>query len=251
MYYYIMEPPKGKVVSRQEKIKDILGDLGIAGETVSSSAARTIEELTHLGIVKGYSTVVAVGSESLVNKIITVLATEKTAKDVILGVIPNDFKSLLAKIINVNDLHSACSALKFRKLESIDLCAIEPNKFFITEAVLENNRNYGIYFSKDGLQGKIEAERIVIKPGLEIFTHDRALEGNAPSRFYKWLFGQKQSDIYSSYFTAKKIRFEAENNAAIPIKVAGEIVAKTPATIHSRSRVLKIIVARDKINQAS
>lgn len=242
-----MEPPKGKVVSRQEKIKDILGDLGIAGETVSSSAARTIEELTHLGIVKGYSTIVAVGDESLVNKIITVLATEKMAKDVVLGIIPNDFDSILAKKINLTDIRNACNALKFRKLETIDLCAVEPNKYFITEAVIENNRNHGIYFSKEGLQGRLEADRILIKPGLEIFIHDRALEGNTPSRFYRWLFAKKQEDIYSSYFTAKKIRFEAENNAAVPVKVAGEIIAKTPVTIHSRLRDLKIIVARDKM----
>jgi diacylglycerol kinase family enzyme len=246
-----MEPPKGKVVSRQEKIKDILGDLGIAGETVSSSAARTIEELTHLGIVKGYSTIVAVGDESLVNKIITVLATEKLAKDVVLGVIPNDFDSILAKKLNITDLRSACNALKFRKLETIDLCAVEPNKYFITEAVIENNRNHGIYFSKEGLQGRLEADQILIKPGLEVFTHDRALEGNAPSKFYRWLFSRKQDDIYSSYFKTKKIRFEAENNAAIPVKVAGEIIAKTPVTIHSRLRVLKIIVARDKMDVAN
>ncbi len=249
MYYYIMEPPKGKIATRQEKIKDILGDLGIAGETVSSSAARTIEELTHLGIVKGYSTVVAVGGEALVNKIITVLATEKTAKDVVLGVIPNEFDTILARKINIHDVRSACSALKFRRLESIDLCSIEPNRYFITEAIIENNRNYPIYFSKDNLQGKITADRILIKPGLEIFTHDRSLEGNTPSKFYRWLFGKKPDDIFSSYFTAKKIRFEAENNAAIPVKVSDEVVAKTPVTIQSRSKVLKIIVARDKIKE--
>ena len=42
MYYYIIEPPKGKIINRPEKIKDILGDLGIAGETVSPNAARSI-----------------------------------------------------------------------------------------------------------------------------------------------------------------------------------------------------------------
>jgi diacylglycerol kinase family enzyme len=246
-----MEPPKGKVVGRQEKIKDILADLGIAGETVSSSAARTIEELTHLGIVKGYSTIVAVGDEPLVNKIITVLATEKTDKDVVLGIIPNDFESILAKKINIGDIRSACNALKFRKLATYDLCAVEPNKYFITEAIIENNRNHGIYFSKEGLQGRLEADQILIKPGLEIFTHDRALEGNSPSRFYRWLFGKRKRDIYSSYFTAKKIRFEAENNAAIPVKVAGEIIAKTPVIIHSRFKVLKIIVARDKMEKTN
>jgi len=246
MYYYIMEPPKGNLVKRQEKIKDILGDLGIAGETVTPSAARTIEELTHLGVMKGYSTIVAVGGESLVNKIINVLVTQKISKDAVLGVIPNDFDTMLAKKINVIDLRSACDALKFRKLETIDLCQVDPNKFFITQAVIENFRNRKILFAMEGLSGSAQTNQIIIKPGLNIYIHDKALEGNAFGRFFHWLLGKKESDIYSSFFKTKKIRFELEN-VNLPIKVSGETIAKTPVTLHNRSRVLKIIVARDKI----
>lgn len=241
-----MEPPKGNLVKRQEKIKDILGDLGIAGETVTPSAARTIEELTHLGVMKGYSTIVAVGGESLVNKIINILVTQKISKDTVLGIIPNDFESMLAKKINVTDLRSACDALKFRKLETIDLCQIEPNKFFITQAVLENFRGRKILFAMDALTGTAQANHLIIKPGLNIFIYDKALEGNAFSRLFNWLLGKKQIDIYSSFFKTKRIRFEAEN-ANLAIKVSGETIAKTPVTFYNRQRVLKIIVARDKI----
>jgi len=241
-----MEPPKGNLVKRQEKIKDILGDLGIAGETVTPSAARTIEELTNLGVMKGYSTIVAVGGESLVNKIINVLVTQKISKDTVLGIIPNDFESMLAKKINVADLRSACGALKFRKLETIDLCQIEPNKFFITQAVLENFRNRKILFGMETLSGTAQFNQIIIKPGLNIYIHDKTLEGNAFSRLFNWLLGKKENDIYSSFFKTKKIRFEAEN-ANLAVKVSGETIAKTPVTLYNRPRVLKIIVARDKI----
>jgi len=39
-------------------------------------------------------------------------------------------------------------------------------------------------------------------------------------------------------------------NANLPIKVSGEIIAKTPATFYNRPRMLKIIVARDKMKQS-
>lgn len=247
MYYYIIEPSKGKISLRyREKIKDILGDLGIAGETVTPTPARTIEELTHLGVVKGYSTIVAVGSEMLVNKVITVLATEQTAKDTVLGVIPNDFNSNLAKRLGLSDIYTACQALKFRKLESTNLCLIEPNKYFLTEAVIETYRNKQIFFSIEKLKGSALSKKTIIKPGLDISIYDGFFDGGTSKKFVKWLFAKKENDIYSSSFSTKRIHFESEKEN-LPIKVSGEIVAKTPATFANRSRILKIIVSRDKI----
>lgn len=242
-----MEPPRTKVAARQEKIKDILGNLGIAGETVSPSAARTIEELTQLGIIKGYSTIVAVGPESLVNKVITVLATSKEVKNIVLGVIPSDFDSAIAKRIGVKDLHNACTILKNRKLETIDICFLEPNQYFITEASIDTFFNHEIFFAIDTLKGKALTNKITIRPGLHVNIYDKALQGSPISSFTRWLFGKKQSDIYSSYFATKKIRLESQSPVAL--KVSGEIIAKTPITIHNRSRILKIIVARDRMKQ--
>lgn len=249
MYYYILEPLKGQLNSRNvEKIKDVLGDLGIAGETVTPSSARSIEELAHLGAVKGYSTIVAVGSEALVNKVITVLASESLAKDTVLGVIPSDFTSALASRIGVSDLRSACNALKFRKLETMNLGLIEPNKYFLTEAVIESSRNKEIFFSMDKIQGKASAKKIVIKPGLEVILIDQYLEGTTVLKFTRWLFGKKEKDIYTSSFETHRIRFESEREN-LPIKVSGETIAKTPATFSNRARLLKIIVARDRLKE--
>lgn len=245
MYYYIMEPAKAKIVSRQEKIKDILGNLGIAGETVSPSAARTIEELTNLGIVKGYSTIVAVGPESLVNKVITVLATQKETKDIVLGIIPSDFNGQLASKIGVKDINSACNVLKQRKLESVNLCLLEPNKFFITDASVDTFFNQEVFFAVDNFKGRVLTNKIIIKPGLEVYFYDKNLKGSPFSGFMRWLFGKKEKDIYSSYFHTKKIRIESNN--ALSLKVSGETMVKTPFVVSSRSHLLKIIVARDKI----
>lgn len=248
MYYYIIEPSKGKFISNtQEKIKDILGDLGIAGETVSPSAARTVEELAHLGVIKGYSTIVAVGSEVLVNKVITVLATEDGAKDAVLGIIPSNFNTALTKRLGVTDIYSACNALKSRKLESVNLGLIEPNKYFITEAMIESSRNKELFFSMDKIQGKSATKKAIIKPGLDVTLYDQMLEDRAPAKFFRWLFGKKnKTDIYTSSFGTHRIRFESEKDN-LPIKVSGEVVAKTPATFSNRARLLKIIVARDRI----
>lgn len=246
MYYYIIEPIYKKFGNREEKIKDILGDLGIAGETVSPTPARSIEELAHLGVVKGYSTIVAIGSEMLLNRVITVLATENLAKETVLGIIPDDFTSPIAKKIGASDLSSACNALKFRKLQTVGLCLIEPNKFFLTAAKISSPKNQEIFFSFDRLKGRALVKEVTIRPGLEINFYDAEFEGGAAERFSRWLFGKKKKDIHSSFFATKRIRFESETKN-LPINVSGEIVAKTPVTFQNRARMLKIIVARDKI----
>ena len=246
MYYYIIEPSKGKFSNRQEKVRDILGNLGIAGETVTPNSARTIEELTHLGIVKGYSTIVACGSESLVNKVITVLATENLTKDTVLGVIPNEFDTPLVRKLGITDIYSACNALKSRKLDNVSLCFIEPNKYFLTEAIIESSHNKELFFSIENINGKANVHKVVIKPGLEVTLYDKSLEGGILKKFYQWLFNKKEKDIYTSSFQTKRIRFESEKEN-LPVKVSNEIVAKTPVTFSNHARSLKIIVARDRI----
>lgn len=246
MYYYILEPASKKSESFQEKVKNFLGDLGIAGETVMPTPARSIEELASLGIVKGYSTIVAVGSEKLVNKIATAIINKKENNDVVLGVIPDDFNSPIAKKIHVKDLKDACETLKYRKLETTDACFIEPNKYFLTEAVIEYPKPTESYILSADVQFSAVFNRITIRPGLTLSIED-SLSREIKKSFLSFLFAQKEEkDVQSSFFHAKRFQIETPNQV-VPIKADGEIIAKTPIIIQNRPKVLKIIVARDII----
>jgi len=247
MYYYIMEPAGRKELVWQERVKSILGDLGIAGETVSPSPARTIEELASLGIVKGYSTIVAVGSENIVDKIVTALINQKGNKEVVLGIIPENYNSAMARMLGVSDLRDACNTLKFRKLSTIDACFIEPNKYFLTEAIIESHRTIDSYLILDNIKAGLPFNRIIIKPGLKITIEDNSLQKDSPNKLLGWLFGKKQTGINNSFFRSKNLKIETINTN-IPVKVDDEVIAKTPIVCRNRSKVLKIIVARDTIN---
>ncbi|MEI6040524.1 MAG: hypothetical protein WCP93_04215 [Candidatus Berkelbacteria bacterium] len=249
MYYYIMEPASAKA-SWQEKVKDTLGDLGIAGETVFPSPARTIEELAALGIMKGYSTIVAVGSEKIVNKIVTAMINQNAGKDTVLGIIPEDYDSKIAKRIGVSDYKEACQALKFRKLKTIDICCIEPNKYFMTEAVIETTKTTEAYLAMDKIQAGIEFNKITIKPGIRLEIND-FVEKKAPSikNLFNAFIGRKQEvgpDIYSSLFHSDSFQIETPKTS-LPVKVDDDIVAKTPIICHQENKALKIVVAKDNI----
>lgn len=247
MYYYIMETA-GKKESELEKIKDILGDLGIAGETVSPSPARTIEELASLGIVKGYSTIVAVGSERIVNKVVTALINQTINKEVALGVIPDNFSSNLSKQIGVENQKDACVALKLRKLQTIDACEVAPNKYFLTEATIEVNRGTDVYMTLDSTQAGMPFRRITIKPGLQIEVEDW---GEKSSFFFKLINKilkkpVETKDIFSSFFKTNTVRFDGPNGT-LSLKADGEIIAKTPIVCRNLPKALKIITRRDML----
>lgn len=249
MYYYIMEPNGAKTAAWQEKIKDILGDLGIAGETVLPTPARTIEELASLGIMKGYSTIVAVGSEKIVNKVVTAIVNQNSNKDVVLGVIPDNFDGVLARQIGVRDLKDACQALKFRKLAAIDLCQIEPNKFFLTEAVIESSRATDAYLTLDQIQAGLPFNKIIIRPGLKIEIYDQSQQiVNKFKKFWSWLIKKPydEKDIYTSLFHSKKLKLETLGRI-LSVKVDGETLTKTPMVCVARPKGLKLVVARDTI----
>lgn len=245
MYYYIMEGTGKKGAAWYEKVKNILGNLGIAGETVTPSPARTVEELASLGIVKGYSTIVAVGSEKIVNTIVNTMINQTENKDVVLGIIPEDYDSVLAKKIRVKSLEDACNALKMRKLETTDACFIEPNKYFLTEAEISSSKPIDAYLITPQIKAGVVLNHLFIRPGLEIEVLDSS-GTSSPGSFLNRLFGKKETTNGRSYFRTKQIKIDAPDGG-VPVKVENEVIAKTPIVAHNRSKALKIIVARDII----
>jgi len=252
MYYYIMEPPRRGLSSWQEKIKTILGELGIAGEMVSPSSARTIEELTTLGIVKGYSTIVAVGSEKVANEVASAIIKHKETEnsDSVLGFIPDDYESPLAELIGVKDFKEACNALKFRKLETADTILIEPNQYILTELKIEESKPFKIDMAFDSFKLNFPANRIVIKPGLDIEINDLSWQNQPVVGFFNWLVGKKEKDIYSSFFTAESLKLGINSNPQ-EVKVGGVTINKTPIVLKNMPKALKIIVTRDTIGNQS
>ena len=67
MYYYLVEPQRihdGEVFL--ERLANLTTDLGIAGEMVVPSPAKPIAQLIDIGLTKGYTTLVCVGSDHFI-----------------------------------------------------------------------------------------------------------------------------------------------------------------------------------------
>jgi len=131
MYYYIINPASGggKINKVQDKLKDRLKELCIAGEFAKSTGPGDVARLTRMAIERGYKTIVAVGGDGTINEIIN--ATTDTS--VALGIIPMGSSNELANMLGITDWQMACNILAARKVEEVDLGLIN-DKLFVTAA---------------------------------------------------------------------------------------------------------------------
>jgi YegS/Rv2252/BmrU family lipid kinase len=131
MYYYIINPASGggKINKVQDKLKDRLKELGIAGEFVKSTGPGDIARLTKMAIGKGLKTIVAVGGDGTINEIINAIDDNNVA----LGIIPMGSNNELANMLGITEWQMACNILAARKVEEVDLGLIN-DKLFVTAA---------------------------------------------------------------------------------------------------------------------
>jgi diacylglycerol kinase (ATP) len=134
MYYYIINPAAGggKINRIQEKLKERLKALDIAGEFEKSTGPTDIPKLTRLAIDRGFKTIVAVGGDGTINEMINAVESKE---NIAIGIIPMGSTNELANILGIHDWQSACNILAARKVEKLDLGKIG-DKFFVTSATI-------------------------------------------------------------------------------------------------------------------
>ncbi len=128
MYYYILDPQNidpQKFEQRQIELQGYLAEFKISGEMGRVTSLRTIADLVETASERGVKTLVACGSDDTFNQMLAALK----GRDFILGFIPFDEHSFLAKILGVPDVFTGVKTIAARRLERIDLAKIAGNYF--------------------------------------------------------------------------------------------------------------------------
>lgn len=252
MYYYIFEQSSNNTQKKlNRKIKELCADAGIAGESVSPSPARTIDELAQIGSSKGYSTVVAVGQDNFFNKVASslinhALHTKTTDHKIILGFVPwYPEKSFIAKMFGIVSHVQAVETLKFRKLTPIIPAVISPHKFFISPIKIKTPRRSQIRIVTSDFDTHLNVTDVEISSDIELTCFDSTFGGSALQKGMLWLFGKSIVNRSKSIFRHKQ--FTIESPTPLPVNLQGETIAKTPITVSGGNQVLHAITSRDRI----
>lgn len=247
MYYYIYDSflNNKKYEGPLIKVEARLTDLGINGKIEKLTILKSLKEMVEDSIKKGAETIVAVGDDSTLAKIITLVADQK----ITLGFIPIGENNRLAGLLGIPSGEAACDVLSKRVIEKIDLGRAN-NQYFLSslklprgEVVLECNNKYTIK-SQEGSH-KIKICNFSDNLGKNFNPKDGVLEAvisGAPKKIWEVF---KKEYHRESVFPVKKVTIKSLKDQ-VALLADSQTVVKTPVTVEVAPKKLKIIVGKTR-----
>ena len=243
MYLYIYDSflTDAKYAPMLTKIEQRVTDLEIKGKIARLTILKNIRELIADAVKDGVKTVVAIGDDQTFAKVINVIAE----MDVILGIIPVDDKSKIAKILGIPPRELACDVLSGRIIKKIDLGKIN-NYYFLNSAVIQN------------AQVKIICDKFEIAPTTEqnsicISNFGTSFEKSNPT---DGIMEAIITPIQQGFLSGKKLKptilpftkilINSAGDDPISILTDQQVIMKTPAEINIAPQRLSIIVGSQR-----
>lgn len=223
------------------RIESRLFDLGLQGKSEKLTILKSMKELVESAIKRGADTIVAVGNDQTMSKIIRIIAD----RDVILGFLPVGGRSVLADVLGIPQAEKACDVLSARIIERLDLGKAN-DAYFLSfleltpskELLIECDGNYHIepaggehslsifnfgHQGRDPRDGVLEA---VVRP------EEQGRRG---------LFRRETSAM--SVFSFRTMRVKSLGKS-VPAYADGQTVVKTPVTVSVVPGKVRIIVGK-------
>jgi diacylglycerol kinase family enzyme len=260
MYYFVLEQPKNRWQSSfQNKIVATLEDLQIIGEIAKANPIQKPDDLCKMGLKKGYTTIVVIGSDTMINNLSAIIAKHGAT----LGIIPIDQKSSFYGLIGASNWEEAAAALPKRRVETFDLGRAAADRFFLTyvKAVSANNKKISqVIIQFNDYKIEVPAKFITITNGaldtnnpqiiknsfsdgiIDIYISTQIESGN--NSFLSSIFKKDENPFYSSLFHSKKIKIYGKEEILDIVAPDGKILTKTPAEISIVPNIVKIIIKK-------
>jgi hypothetical protein len=250
VYYYIYDDYLGEKRFEKEvqKVEGRLTDLGIAGKIARLALFRNAESMIRDELRKGIETVVVVGNDETVRKVIDVIAQS----GVVFGIIPIGPKNEIARLLGIPQGVAACDVLSARILETIDMGSVNGRRFISGLSIPEFSGEitcddrYRVYPKEDGAlevwnlyEGSANDQGKISNPcdgKLETIIRTK------PSSKLK-LFGKKKA--YESMIPLES--FAIRSSDPMILFADGERMEATRFDVSVEAKVLRAITGRSRL----
>ncbi len=251
MYFYLYDNflTEKKYKSALDKIENRLTDLEMRNKTGRLSLLKNVKEMIEDEISKGIKTVVAVGDDQTVFKIINVLAFHP---EITLGIIPIGPNNNIAKILGIPPEEEACDVLSSRIIKKLDLGKIN-HHYFISEVkfpgkniVINNKEGYSI---KPSPNSEVKIYNFNFKNNFTITNpQDGILELLIKEKTSSFLPKLIKNKNYKnqSLFSITDIEITSEEEP-IKILIDNHHTIKTPAHVSVLPKRLRVIVGKNRL----
>lgn len=250
MYYYIFDIKRCRKKSQVEAIKSYLTNLGISGEYAYITPNQTAEALAESGINKGYNTIIAVGSDDLVNAVTNVLVGRKE----VLGVLPLMASDELKELIGSDDWQPAAEALRFRKIRELNTGKIANGRHFLTSLYLDTVNPLEVTLEFKDFLMQVTTKNVLISnfhpdiekrfaDHLDVVIESEAIIKSGLLAKLGFRTIKNETGEHISFIRAKSLRIFTKK--PMPLVSGDKIIAKTPQFIESTDELTRIIVAKN------
>jgi diacylglycerol kinase family enzyme len=229
------------------QIENRLTDLGIAGKIARLALFRDAEEMIRDELRRGATTVIAVGNDHTVRKVLDVVAEH----NVTFGLIPVGEPDVLARVLGLPQGVAGCDVLSARNVETIDIGMVNGRRF-ITGVSVPNFKAQltceGTFRITPKKAGNLEVCNIALGDGSTAAANPRdgkleaVLKVAVPSGWLGW-FGRKRigTSVVPTQFVAIR------SDKPIMVYADGEQMEGTRFDISIEPLTLKVITGRGRL----
>lgn len=261
MYYFIFEPAQSRKAEKiEEEIKSRASELQIDGEFVTLSLAEKPESLAKIGLQKDFHTIVAVGSDTLINSVAQGLINQEA----VLGAVPLEPESVFLPLIGVRDWREALEVLPQRKIQLLDTILLNRRHRILTQVEIwpPENKEGIVVLAFDGyFRAEVSERRIIISNlGINLANKEHILSSATDGYLDVFIPGKTQVkkkwwQIFSrlsseetqegSVFHPKVL--EVNSRLKLKALVNKKVVASSPFLFEIEPKSLSFIIRRTKL----
>lgn len=243
IYIYDDYLNKSKYNRILNRVEIRLTDLGLNGKIIRLGAIKNIRDVIQNEIKNGAKTIVAVGNNQTVNKIIgSVIDNELYGffqKNILFSIIPIGEDNSIADSLGIKKEEEACNILLARRVKKIDI-GIVNNYYFLNKATIPSQQSIleinGEYLLEPQDKGIISIFNLKSSA-----NDDKLLKVNPVDGKLDVYIKNKSNDL--TFISASKLKI---TNSKYPLVLDDIIEIKTPADINVISGKLNIIVGKDR-----
>lgn len=243
MHVYVYDDylNKNKFNRQINRMEIRLTDLGLNGKILRLAGIKNIKSAIQNEIRIGAKTIVAVGNNQTINKIIGAIIDDDIfgdfQKKTLLGIIPIGEDNSIAASFGIKNVEDACNILLARRVEKIDL-GLAGSHYFLNEASIQSlgtTLEIGDYSMEIMEKGEVKIINLLKDKGQDIKSnpHDGLLDICIQTR---------KKD--TTYLNAKELNISNPDEKLI---VDGVMEIETPAKIGILKDRVNIIVGKDRM----
>lgn len=256
MFFYVYDTLvlSDKYAKTLALIEGRIIELGINGRVEKLTALRNLKELLEDGVKRSAHTIVVVGNDTAFVRAVNILAVHP----VVLGYIPFDPESRLAKIFGIPSTMEACNILSRRIIKTFGIAKANQN-YFLTALTTEPHSGYKLLCDDRYTITSRQRELLrisVLNLGL-IFTpqSENMRLGTATSNTCSLhIEACKAHRLWSktipydtSQFTIKKLNLQSLTDEPLAVSLDGATILKTPITVTVKPKALRLIVGKTRL----